>query len=118
MRPIVFLDCETTGLNKQHDRIIQLSALRFDRETMKPTARFDYIIRPSGEWEMSAGAEEVHGITKEMVENSGKYLTEVIEEFDNIIVKFGRFRPNQKPHFDEVLGVNLASDNQYAEKIS
>jgi len=85
MRPIVFLDCETTGLNKQHDRIIQLSALRFDRETMKPTARFDYIIRPSGEWEMSAGAEEVHGITKEMVENSGKYLTEVIEEFDNII---------------------------------
>ena len=34
---------------------------------------------------MSAGAEEVHGITKEMVENSGKYLTEVIEEFDNII---------------------------------
>ena len=41
-----------------------------------------------------------------------------LQEFDNIIVKFGRFRPNQKPHFDEVLGVNLASDNQYAEKIS
>lgn len=36
----------------------------------------------------------------------------------NIIVKFGRFIPDQKPHFDEVLGVNLASDNQYAEQIS
>lgn len=35
----------------------------------------------------------------------------------NVIVKYGRFRPDQKPHYDEVLGVNLASDNQYAERI-
>lgn len=34
----------------------------------------------------------------------------------NIIIKYGRFRPNQKPHFDEILGVNLISDNQYAKK--
>lgn len=37
--------------------------------------------------------------------------------FTNIIIKFGRYIPNQKPHYDEVLGVNLASDNQYAERI-
>lgn len=37
--------------------------------------------------------------------------------FDNIVVKFGRYRPGQEKHFDEVLGVELASDNQYAEKI-
>lgn len=37
--------------------------------------------------------------------------------YENIIVKFGRFIPNQKPHHDEVLGVDLASDNQYAKKI-
>ena len=36
----------------------------------------------------------------------------------NITVKFGRFQPNNKPHFDSVLGVNLISDNQYAEVIS
>lgn len=36
----------------------------------------------------------------------------------NIIIKFGRFIPN-KPHiFDNVLGVELASDNQYAKKIT
>lgn len=35
----------------------------------------------------------------------------------NIIVKFGRFIPNQEPHFDPVLGVMLASNNQYAERI-
>ena len=38
--------------------------------------------------------------------------------FPNIIVKFGRYIPNQVSHYDEVLGVNLASDNQYAERIS
>ena len=42
----------------------------------------------------------------------------VLKEFPNIIIKFGRYIPGQQPHHDEVLGVNLASDNQYAEKIS
>ena len=42
---------------------------------------------------------------------------EQLKQFPNIIVKFGRYVPNQQPHYDEVLGVDLASDNQYAEKI-
>lgn len=33
---------------------------------------------------------------------------------NGIIVKFGRFVPGQKSHYDPVLGVNLISDNQYA----
>lgn len=41
-----------------------------------------------------------------------------LKQFQNIIIKFGRYIPNQKTHFDEVLGINLASNNQYAEKIS
>ena len=36
----------------------------------------------------------------------------------NIVVKFGRYIPNQTPHYDSILGVNLASNNQYAERIS
>ena len=36
----------------------------------------------------------------------------------NIIIKFGRFIPNQEKHYDEVLGVELASPNQYARRIS
>ena len=36
----------------------------------------------------------------------------------NIIVKFGRYIPNQVSHYDKVLGVKLASDNQYAVQIS
>ena len=55
---------------------------------------------------------------------TGYYKEEIREQLDrigcmkNIIIKFGRFIPNQQKHYDEVLGVYLASDNQYAEKIS
>lgn len=42
---------------------------------------------------------------------------ERLRPLGNIIVKFGRYIPGQKPHKDEVLGVELASDNQYAEWI-
>jgi len=40
-----------------------------------------------------------------------------LSKFANIIVKFGRFIPDQKSHYDEVLGIDLASPNQYAVKL-
>lgn len=43
---------------------------------------------------------------------------EQLKQFKNIIVKFGRYRPGEKPHRDEVLGVELANDEQHAVKIS
>ena len=46
------------------------------------------------------------------------HYIDIISQFKNIIIKYGRFIPNQQKHYDEVLGVYLASDNQYAEKIS
>ena len=41
-----------------------------------------------------------------------------LKRYSNIIVKFGRYIPNRPNHLDPVLGVTLASDNQYAEVIS
>lgn len=41
-----------------------------------------------------------------------------ITQYKNIIIKWGRFIMNNKPHYDNILGVKLASDNQYAEVIS
>ena len=55
---------------------------------------------------------------------TGYYREEVedkiqkLKEFPNIVVKFGRFKPNEDAHWDSVLGVKLASSNQYAERIS
>lgn len=36
--------------------------------------------------------------------------------YENIIVKYGRFVPDSQQVYDEVLGVNLASSNQYAKR--
>ena len=47
-----------------------------------------------------------------------EYIEELSTLASNIVVKYGRYLPDQKPHYDEVLGVKLASDNQYAERIS
>lgn len=43
---------------------------------------------------------------------------EILKKYKNIIIKFGRYIPNRKSRYDEVLGITLVSDNQYAEKIS
>jgi len=41
----------------------------------------------------------------------------LLRQFPNIIIKYGRFIPGDKPHRDELLGIDLASQNQYAERI-
>ena len=67
----------------------------------------------------------VKGCNDDVVIYSGYYKDEIPEEYlkklsiiPNIIIKWGRFIPNQQPHFDRILGIGLASDNQYAEVIS
>lgn len=39
-------------------------------------------------------------------------------QLENVIIKFGRYIPGHEKHFDDVLGVYLASDNQYAKRIT
>ena len=56
------------------------------------------------------------GYTKEELIAAAKL--DKLKKFDNVVIKYGRFVPDQQPHFDPILGVNLASDNQFAERIS
>lgn len=52
---------------------------------------------------------------------TGYYPTEIenelnrLKSLNNIIIKYGRYIPNRPSRYDEVLGINLVSDNQYAE---
>lgn len=56
------------------------------------------------------------GYTKEeLIKN--RETPQSLAQFGNVIIKYGRYIPDQTPHYDEVLGVNLASDNQYAERL-
>lgn len=52
------------------------------------------------------------------IEEEIKNMLQYLRAYRNIIIKFGRYIPNQQKHFDEVLGIELASDNQYGVKIS
>jgi organic radical activating enzyme len=50
--------------------------------------------------------------------NEIKNEIEKLKDYNNIIIKYGRYIPNSKSKYDYVLGINLISDNQYAVKIS
>lgn len=64
------------------------------------------------------------GVNDTFVIYTGYYPNEIqdkiekLKAFKNIICKFGRYVPNQEKHFDDKLGINLISDNQYGEVIS
>lgn len=47
-----------------------------------------------------------------------KKQIKILQQFKNIIIKFGRYIPNSKSKYDIVLGINLISENQFAIKIS
>ena len=65
--------------------------------------------------EVANGAYFTHEIkfSKERVK-----LWNQLKSYNNIIIKFGRYIEKSKPHYDEILGVNLASYNQYAKYIN
>lgn len=65
-----------------------------------------------------------HGCLDDIVIYTGYYRHEVLPfidkvmQYSNIIMKFGRYVPARCKRYDKVLGVDLASDNQYGEVVS
>ena len=50
------------------------------------------------------------GYTEEEIKDK----VELLKPLSNIIIKYGRYIPNSSAREDEILGIKLASDNQYA----
>lgn len=66
------------------------------------------------------GVFRTNGCDDPFVIYTGYYPEEIPDKLEqlrgqNVIVKFGRYIPNVKPRFDELLGITLASDNQFAK---
>ena len=65
-----------------------------------------------------------HGCDDDIVIYTGYYENEIkdkidiLKQYKNIVVKFGRYIPNDTEHYDSVLGINLANKEQYGKKIS
>lgn len=58
------------------------------------------------------------GYTEEEITSHFHNYFLTLQKYPNIVIKYGRFIPDQNPHFDDVLGIQLQSDNQYARRIS
>ena len=85
---------------------------------LEPMEQFDELVRFL---EIMRG---YYGCDDDVVIYTGYYPGEIkneirtLRKYTNVIIKFGRYKPGHNPHYDEELGVNLASDNQFAVKIS
>lgn len=55
------------------------------------------------------------GYNEDEIQDQVEDLKNIIDD-NKLIIKFGRFVPDQEKHFDAVLGVYLSSDNQYAKE--
>ena len=64
-----------------------------------------------------------NGDDSEFVIYTGYYPEEITEQLESlkplgaIVIKFGRFIPDRPSRYDDVLGITLSSDNQFAKKI-
>ena len=71
-----------------------------------------------------AAALEDFNITDDLVIYTGYNRDEIASHLKplysipgHLIIKWGRYIPGQKSHYDPVLGVYLSSDNQYGEQL-
>ena len=63
------------------------------------------------------------GCNDDVVIYTGYYDYEIkgeikeLRKLGNIIIKYGRFIPDSSKRYDDILGIELSSENQYAERI-
>ncbi len=67
--PFTVFDLETTGLSPVRDRIVEIGAVRVDRDGT--LTRFETLVNPA--CPIPAGVTRVHGITNEMVADAPKF---------------------------------------------
>ena len=77
---IVAYDVETTGLNPQKDFIIQLVLKKIDSKSLEVIDTREWYIQPIHTYEISAQAQEKHGITKEFLKTHGVSLKDIAQE--------------------------------------
>lgn len=77
---IISIDIETSGLDKNKDRIIQIGGVKYTN-TWKKVCDFNKYILPKEPWEMTPEAEAVHGLSKEFININGVPLKSIYREW-------------------------------------
>ena len=120
--------CQNSGINNQKDFKLPFEEVL---KTYSKSLLNDAIV--IGGLEPFLQVDEVYqlckylrkkGVYNDIVIYTGYYQEEIcpdtlkkFKELGNIIIKFGRYIPDRPNRFDEVLGITLSSDNQYAVKL-
>lgn len=114
--------CQNSKLAKAKDIDIPIDEI-FNRYITNPISESIVI----GGLEPFRQFEDVYNLIKYFRDNNckdtfviytGYYENEILPQieqlksFEHIILKTGRYKPNYKSHYDEILGINLVSDNQ------
>lgn len=83
---------------------------------LEPMLQFDEVLEFIKEFRKNSNDDIViyTGYYEEEIQEQLKQL----QHHRNIIIKFGRYIPDSKKRYDNLLGVWLVSDNQYAVQIS
>ena len=120
--------CQNSQIAKQKDYDISIKAL-YNRYKDNPITSaiviggLEPFLQFSDIFELIKYVRE-QGCEDDIVIYTGYYPNEIednindLRQFQNIIIKFGRFIPNRDKRYDDILGVVLNSDNQYSERIS
>lgn len=77
------VDLETTGFDPRTDRIVQMAAVVVNTRG-EVIDSFDTVVKPESPEQYEHGAEHVHGISREMVEETGMPLREAMERIWSI----------------------------------
>ena len=119
--------CQNSSLVKAEDIKVQINRL-FKRYISNPITNSIVLqgLEPFDSWDEMFSLVKYfrdNGCNDDIVIYTGYNKSEILDMvnnlsiYSNLIIKFGRYIPDQKTHFDDVLGVRLASDNQYAERL-
>lgn len=81
---------------------------------LEPMLQFNEVVQVIQRFR-SCGINDPIVIYTGYTEDESRNEADQLAAYSPIIIKYGRFIPNDEPHFDETLGVILASCNQYSK---
>lgn len=77
-KDIVFFDTETTGSDKMFDQIIQLSMIKVSHDSSQQLGKMKFLFKPT--IPITQEAENVHGISNEMIQKIDHRFSDSVEE--------------------------------------
>ena len=128
-RPVTM--CQNSPLANSKSKIVKFSTL-YDRYInnpitkaivfggLEPMLQFDDVMELIKYFRQKGCKDDFviyTGHYEDELQEEIKFIESFVKEYDGkIIVKFGRFVPDQESRWNRILGVELASPNQYAKE--